>query len=125
MALPPVRIDILTHISGIQFAEAWQNRVASTFFGVPVYFISLDDLIINKKAAGRGSDLEQLERLRRETKKKATNRKSRQGPPSLRPRLEAPRTRRGEQKRLRRVQRRVARRKKGSQRRRQAVVLLA
>lgn len=61
IGVAPVRIDILTHISGVQFTPAWQNRVASTFFEVPVYFISLDDLIINKKAAGRTSDLEQLE----------------------------------------------------------------
>ncbi len=61
IGVAPVRIDILTRISDIQFVEAWQNRVASSFFGVPVYFISLSDLIINKKAAGRTSDLEQLE----------------------------------------------------------------
>ena len=63
IGVAPVRIDILTHVSGIQFAEAWQNRAASTFFGIPVHFISLRDLILNKKATGRGSDLEQLERL--------------------------------------------------------------
>jgi predicted nucleotidyltransferase len=65
IGVPPVRIDILTHISGVQFAEAWQNRVASTFFGLPVHFISRNDLIINKRAAGRSSDLEQLEHLQR------------------------------------------------------------
>ena len=70
IGVAPVRIDILTHISGVQFADAWQNRVASTFFGIPVYFISLDDLIANKKAAGRSSDLDQLELLRRGTRKK-------------------------------------------------------
>jgi hypothetical protein len=40
IGLAPVRIDMLTRISGIQFSEAWQNRVASRFFGLPVYFIS-------------------------------------------------------------------------------------
>ncbi len=69
IGVAPVRIDILTHISGIQFAQAWQRRVASTFFGLPVYFISLDDLIINKRAAGRTADLEQLESLQRESKR--------------------------------------------------------
>ena len=67
--LPPVRIDVLTHISGVRFAEAWQNRVASTFFGLPVHFISRNDLIINKRAAGRSSDLEQLEHLQGGTAK--------------------------------------------------------
>jgi predicted nucleotidyltransferase len=61
IGVAPVRIDILTHIRGLQFAQAWQNRVASTFFSLPVHFISLDDLIINKRAAGRTSDLEQLQ----------------------------------------------------------------
>ena len=71
IGVAPVRIDILTRISGIRFAEAWQNRVASTFFGVPVYFISLGDLIINKKAAGRSSDLEQLELFQNKLNKKS------------------------------------------------------
>lgn len=69
IGVPPVRIDILTHISGVRFAEAWQNRVASTFFGLPVHFISRNDLIINKRAAGRSTDLEQLEHLQRGTGK--------------------------------------------------------
>lgn len=63
IGVAPVRIDILTHVSGIQFAEAWKSRVKSTFFGVPIHFISLTDLIINKKAAGRGSDLAHLEQF--------------------------------------------------------------
>lgn len=69
IGIAPVRIDILTHISGIQFGEAWGNRVASTFFGIPVHFISLRDLITNKKSAGRSSDLEQLELLQRDVSK--------------------------------------------------------
>jgi len=64
IGVAPVRIDILTRISGVQFAEAWPNRVTSTFFGIPLHFISLDDLILNKKAAGRCGDLEQLELFR-------------------------------------------------------------
>lgn len=34
IGVAPVRIDILTHISGVQFADAWTNRVTSTFFGI-------------------------------------------------------------------------------------------
>jgi len=73
IGVAPVRIDILTRISGIQFAVAWQNRVVSSFFGIPVYFISLSDLIINKKAAGRSSDLEQLELFKNRSNKKSQN----------------------------------------------------
>jgi hypothetical protein len=60
IGLAPVRIDILTEITGVEFADAWLRRVASTFFGVPVNFISLEDLGTNKRALGRDSDLKDL-----------------------------------------------------------------
>jgi hypothetical protein len=62
IGIAPVRIDILTEITGVRFTAAWENRVASTFFGVPVHFISLDDLVANKQALGRSSDLKDLKR---------------------------------------------------------------
>ncbi|HXN46613.1 MAG TPA: nucleotidyltransferase [Bryobacteraceae bacterium] len=64
IGVSPVRIDILTRITGVEFSDAWRNRVASTFFGVPVFLISLDDLVANKRAAGRSADLDDLDRLR-------------------------------------------------------------
>lgn len=60
IGVAPVRIDILTDITGVKFAEAWQRKVESTFFGVPVHFISLEDLVANKRALGRSSDLKDL-----------------------------------------------------------------
>ena len=60
IGVAPVRIDILTEITGVEFADAWSKKVASTFFGVPVHFISLDDLQTNKRALGRDSDLKDL-----------------------------------------------------------------
>jgi hypothetical protein len=55
IGIAPVRIDILTQITGVEFADAWKNRVPSTFFGVRVHFISQEDLEINKRAiAGCG-----------------------------------------------------------------------
>ena len=62
IGIAPVRIDILSEITGIRFPEAWRKRVAGTFFGVPVHFLSLDDLVANKQALGRSSDLEDLKR---------------------------------------------------------------
>ena len=56
----PVRIDILTEITGVEFAHARKNRVPSSFFGVPVHFISQADLETNKRALGRANDLEDL-----------------------------------------------------------------
>jgi len=60
IGIAPVRIDILTEITGVEFPDAWRRRVPSTFFGVPVHFISLDDLVTNKQALGRTSDLKDL-----------------------------------------------------------------
>ena len=60
IGIAPVRIDILTEITGVEFNDAWKKRVKSTFFGVPVHLISLDDLIANKRALGRDSDLKDL-----------------------------------------------------------------
>jgi predicted nucleotidyltransferase len=62
IGIAPVRIDILTDITGVEFPAAWRNRVAGTFFGLPVHFISLDDLVANKQALGRSGDLEDLKR---------------------------------------------------------------
>ena len=60
IGIAPVRIDILTEITGVEFPSAWRKRVASTFFGVPVHFISLDDLMANKQALGRAIDVRDL-----------------------------------------------------------------
>jgi hypothetical protein len=60
IGIAPVRIDILTEITGVEFTDAWRRRVASTFFGVPVHFISFDDLVNNKRSLGRSSDLKDL-----------------------------------------------------------------
>lgn len=43
IGVAPVRIDILTQITGVEFSKAWKRRVPSTFFSVPVHFISLED----------------------------------------------------------------------------------
>jgi len=60
IGVAPVRIDILTEITAVEFSNAWRKKVASSFFGVPVHFISRDDLLTNKRALGRDSDLTDL-----------------------------------------------------------------
>jgi hypothetical protein len=57
MGRPPARVDILTSIEGVRFGDAWPNRAASDFEGVPAQTISRDDLLVNKRAAGRPQDL--------------------------------------------------------------------
>lgn len=53
----PMRIDLLTAIDGVRFEEAWQSRVAGSFGGLPMNFISKELLIRNKSATGREKDL--------------------------------------------------------------------
>ncbi len=63
MGVPPVRIEIATGISGISFGECYAARVVDVLDGVEVNLISLAHLKVNKKAAGRHRDLDDLEHL--------------------------------------------------------------
>lgn len=71
LGLPPNRIDLLTEISGLDFAEACRDLEVGEVFGSPVKFLSLPNLIRNKKAAGRGKDLIDLQALERLAQKRA------------------------------------------------------
>jgi len=58
MGTPPVMVDILSRISGVDFEEAWQRRVDVAVDGsLSVPFISREDLLAAKLAAGRPQDL--------------------------------------------------------------------
>ena len=63
MGIAPIRIDILTGIDGVTFADAWPNRTPSIIGSVPVHVIGKSDLKRNKSATGRTQDLADLERL--------------------------------------------------------------
>jgi len=63
MGVPPVRIEIMTTISGVSFEECYPERVKDELDGVEVNLISLRHLKINKKAFGRHKDLNDLENL--------------------------------------------------------------
>jgi hypothetical protein len=60
---PPNRIDLLTSISGVDFDAAWDTRVESVMDDQPVCLIGWDELLRNKKAAGRPKDLTDVEKL--------------------------------------------------------------
>jgi nucleotidyltransferase DUF2204 len=60
LGVEPYRIDLLTSISGVEFDEAWSDRVTADLGGVPVSFISLRAFRKNKLAAGRPRDLADL-----------------------------------------------------------------
>jgi predicted nucleotidyltransferase len=63
LGLPPMRIEVLVEISGVQFKECYEERVDDVIDGIPVKLISLRHLKINKKASGRYKDLDDLEHL--------------------------------------------------------------
>ena len=63
MGVPPVRIEILTTISGVSFEECYAARQVDELDGIEVNLISLDHLKVNKKASGRYKDLNDLENL--------------------------------------------------------------
>jgi predicted nucleotidyltransferase len=57
MGVPPMRVDVLMGIPGLEFEPAWERRVEVDFDGLPVLFISREDLIEAKMASGRAQDL--------------------------------------------------------------------
>jgi hypothetical protein len=61
MGVPPIRIQVLTSVSGVDFAACFRNRTTVAIDGVPGNLISLTDLKANKKASGRLKDLADLE----------------------------------------------------------------
>jgi hypothetical protein len=63
LGMPPVRIEIATTISGVDFSECYAQRVEDTLDGVPIALIDLEHLKRNKKASGRHQDLADLENL--------------------------------------------------------------
>jgi hypothetical protein len=63
LGFPPNRIDLMTSIPGLEFASAWENRVEDRFGEEAVFYLSRQDLIASKRAAGRLQDLADLEVL--------------------------------------------------------------
>jgi hypothetical protein len=63
MGRPPFRVDIVMTIPGIEFDEAWKNRQMHPFGPLQVAYISKEDLIKAKRAAGRLQDLLDLQNL--------------------------------------------------------------
>ena len=65
LGYPPLRIDILNAISGVQFDEAFSHKVIGEADGLMINFINVDDFIANKKASGRKKDLGDIAALKR------------------------------------------------------------
>ena len=63
MGIPPMRIEVVTGISGVTFDECYAERVVDVIDGISVNIINLRHLKVNKKASGRYKDLNDLENL--------------------------------------------------------------
>ncbi|MBN2182031.1 MAG: hypothetical protein JW715_08955 [Sedimentisphaerales bacterium] len=63
LGVPPVRIEITTSVSGVDFSECYAGKVVAYLDGEQVNLISLNHLKINKKASGRHQDLADLDNL--------------------------------------------------------------
>ncbi len=59
----PMRLEITTSISGVEFDECYQSRIVDELDGVEVSVIDLENLKKNKKASGRTKDVADVEQL--------------------------------------------------------------
>ncbi len=66
LGVPPVRIDLLTSLTGLTWEDANAQRVSGQYGDVPVHFIGKAEYIRNKKATGRKKDEADIEALENE-----------------------------------------------------------
>lgn len=63
LGYPPVRIDLITSLTGVDWDAAWNGRTAGELAGEPVNFIGLREFIANKRSTGRAKDLGDIDGL--------------------------------------------------------------
>ncbi|MDB4901973.1 MAG: nucleotidyltransferase family protein [Mucilaginibacter sp.] len=69
LGYPPLRIDILNAISGVNFDDAYNGRIIGTEGDLTISFINISDFIANKQATGRAKDIGDIDALRKPKKK--------------------------------------------------------
>ena len=57
IGVAPLRIDIVTGVTGLEFPDASARSVGASIDGIPVRVLSITDLVRNKRATGRAKDL--------------------------------------------------------------------
>lgn len=65
LGYPPLRINILNAVSGVEFDKAYANKVDGEVDGLKINFINIPEFIKNKQASGRKKDLADIESLKR------------------------------------------------------------
>jgi len=63
LGVPPVRIDIVTSLTGISWKSAFENSVQGKYGDVEVHYIGREQFILNKRSIGRKKDLADIEAL--------------------------------------------------------------
>jgi hypothetical protein len=63
LGLPPIRIDLITSITGVTWEQADAGKIRGTYGEVPVYYLGRQQYAENKRASGRKKDLADLEAL--------------------------------------------------------------
>ncbi len=64
MGVPPVQIHVMSAISGVEWDEAWADRIQGAFGRHTVAFLGRETFLRNKRAAGRLKDLADIDALR-------------------------------------------------------------
>ena len=64
MGRPPLRVDVLMDVPGVDFEAAWARKETVEIAGTTMHFIAREDLIRSKAAAGRPQDLLDLAKLK-------------------------------------------------------------
>lgn len=65
IGVQPIRVDVITEIDGVEFEEAWRDRLEARFADQSAGVLSRPHLILNKRAAGREQDLLDVKWLER------------------------------------------------------------
>jgi hypothetical protein len=63
LGVPPVRIDLITSLTGVSWEEADSSKVVGHFGDVNVHYIGREQFIANKRATGRKKDLSDIKAL--------------------------------------------------------------
>jgi hypothetical protein len=68
--VPPLRIDLITELEGIDFETCYKKRVKTEISGISVNLIDIESLKKNKRATGRHQDLADAENLEKPKSKR-------------------------------------------------------
>ena len=63
LGYPPVRVDLVTSLTGVSWDEVSDHKISAKYGDVPVHYIGRREFVANKRACGRKKDLADLEAL--------------------------------------------------------------